>query len=83
VAGNARRPLVAFFQIRTHIAMSRVNACGLKAVLGHVFVNPSPATGNITMLMITTDGRTLSSQRCQQQNSRQGSRYVLRDPKSV
>jgi len=40
--------------------MSRANACGLKAVLGHVFVNPSQATGNMTMLMITTDGRTLS-----------------------
>jgi aminoacrylate hydrolase len=32
----------------------------LKAALGHVFVNHSKQTGNITMLMITTDGRTLS-----------------------
>jgi hypothetical protein len=32
----------------------------LKAALGHVFVSPSQATGNMTMLMITPDGRTLS-----------------------
>jgi hypothetical protein len=40
--------------------MSQANACGLKAALGHVFVSPSQATGNMTMLMITPDGRTLS-----------------------
>src|SRR6266403_5177298 len=40
--------------------MSQANACGLKAALGHVFVNPSQATGNMTMLMIATDGRMLS-----------------------
>jgi len=40
--------------------MSRGNACGLKAALGYVFVNPFQATGNMTMLMIATDGRTLS-----------------------
>jgi hypothetical protein len=40
--------------------MSRGNACGLKAALGYVFVNPFQATGNMTMLMIATDDRMLS-----------------------
>ena len=40
--------------------MSQANACGLKAALGHVFVSSSQVTGNMTMLMITTDGRMLS-----------------------
>jgi hypothetical protein len=48
------------FQSSSAIAMSQANACGLKAALGHVFVSPSQATGNMTMLMITTDGRMLS-----------------------
>src|SRR5260221_5174574 len=36
------------------------NACELKAALGHVLVSPSQTTGNMTVLMLTVDGRTLS-----------------------
>jgi pimeloyl-ACP methyl ester carboxylesterase len=40
--------------------MSQANACELKAALGHVLVSPSQTTGNMTVLMITIDGGTLS-----------------------
>src|SRR5260370_8194232 len=36
------------------------NARGLKAALGHVLVSPSQTTGNMTVLMLTVDGGTLS-----------------------
>jgi hypothetical protein len=42
------------------MAMSQANACELKAALGHVLVSPSQTTGNMTVLMITIDGGTLS-----------------------
>jgi aminoacrylate hydrolase len=40
--------------------MSQANACELKVALGHVVVSPSQTTGNMTVLMITIDGGTLS-----------------------
>ena len=42
------------------MAMSQANACELKAALGHVVVSSSQTTGNMTVLMITIDGGTLS-----------------------
>jgi hypothetical protein len=42
------------------MAMSQANACELKAALGHVLVRPSQTTCNMTVLMITIDGGTLS-----------------------
>ena len=57
----AMRQLTALHStVSSRVAMSQANACELKAALGHVVVSSSQTTGNMTVLMITIDGGTLS-----------------------
>src|SRR5262249_19719674 len=57
----AMRQLTALHStVSSRMAMSQANACELKAALGHVVVSSSQTTGNMTVLMITIDGGTLS-----------------------